>query len=333
MTDKITLSYGSGGSLTHKLITEVFLTAFKNKILDEMDDSAVLSLDQGAYAYTTDSYVVDPLFFPGGDIGKLAVCGTINDLASCAAEPLYMTAGFICEEGLSFEVLKKIVASMAREAKAQNVKIVAGDTKVVPKGKADKVFINTCGLGVVRKRLGIKEIRPKDKILINGNIGEHGLSILMAREKFAYRGSVKSDCNSLWSIVKLLLQAGIDIHFMRDPTRGGIAAVANEAALTSGHSLVFFENKIPSRAVLRHLSDILGLEILDIANEGKMLFFVSDRDAARAVKVLKTHPLGKDAALIGEVTAEKKAKVTLKTAAGGVRTIGFPMTEPIPRIC
>lgn len=333
MKDNITLSYGSGGSLTHKLITEIFVAAFKNEYLGEMDDSAVLGLDQGAHAYTTDSYVVDPIFFPGGDIGKLAVCGTVNDLASCAAEPKYMTAGFICEEGLSFEVLKKVVASMAKEAKAQNVKIVAGDTKVVPKGKADKVFINTSGLGIVRKRIGIKDIHPKDKILINGCVAQHGLSILMAREKFAYRGPIKSDCNSLWSIVKLLLRADVDIHFMRDPTRGGIAAVANEVALASGHSLVFFEDKIPSLPAVRHLSDILGLELLDIANEGKMLFFVSDRDAERAVKILKKHPYGKEAALIGEVTADKKAKVTLKTAVGGEKIVGFPMTEPIPRIC
>jgi hydrogenase expression/formation protein HypE len=331
--DRITLSYGSGGSLTHKLITELFAKAFNNEFLDDLDDSAVFDLNRGIYAYTTDSYVVDPIFFPGGDIGKLAVCGTVNDLASCAAEPKFLTAGFILEEGLPFEVLKNIVASMSKEAKSQNVKIVAGDTKVVPHGKADKVFINTSGVGVVKKRLNTRDIRPGDKILINGPIAQHGLSILLAREKFSYRSSIKSDCNSLWPIVKLLLRAGVDIHFMRDPTRGGISAVANEVVQKSGYSLRLFENRIPVAPQVRHLSEILGLELLDIANEGKMLFFISDRDSDKALKILKKHPLGKRAAIIGEVLEDKKARVNLKTSVGGEKVLGFPMTEPIPRIC
>ncbi|HAJ56456.1 MAG TPA: hydrogenase expression/formation protein HypE [Candidatus Omnitrophica bacterium] len=331
--NRITLSYGGGGSLTHKLITELFAKAFKNEYLDELDDSAVFGLDRGKYAYTTDSYVVDPIFFPGGDIGKLAVCGTVNDLASCGAEPKFLTAGFILEEGLPFDTLEKIVASMGKEARAQNVKIVAGDTKVVPKGKADKVFINTSGLGVVKKRLKAESVRPGDKILINGPIAQHGLSILLSRESFGFGSSIKSDCNSLWPIVELLLSAGLDIRFMRDATRGGISAVANEVAQKSGYSLRLFEKSIPIEPQVRHLCEILGLEPLDIANEGKMLFFVSGRDTDRALEVLKKHPLGKKASVIGVVAEDKKARVLLKTGVGGEKVLGFPVQEPIPRIC
>jgi hydrogenase expression/formation protein HypE len=331
--DKITLSYGGGGTLTHQLISDVFASAFSNEYLDELDDAAVFGLSKGAYAMTTDSFVVDPLFFPGGDIGKLAVCGTINDLAACAAEPKYITAGFILEEGLPGETLKKIVLSMGREARAQNVKIVAGDTKVVPRGKADKIFINTTGLGLVKKPLKASGIKPCDAILINGPIAQHGLSILLAREQFSYKTDIKSDCNSLWDIVKSLLQANIEIRFMRDATRGGVAAVTNEIAAASGYSFLLEEKKIPVTHSCRHLSEILGLELLDIANEGKMVFFVSNRDAAGALKVLKSHPQGKNASIIGEVLTQRKSRVYLKTAVGGQKILGMPMTEPIPRIC
>ena len=331
--DKITLSYGSGGALTHRLITQVFAAAFKNEYLDELDDSAVFDLSAGKYAYTTDSYVVDPIFFPGGDIGKLAVCGTINDLASCAAEPKFMAAGFILEEGFAFRDLEKIVSSMAKEAKAQRVKIVAGDTKVVPRGKADKVFINTSGIGIVKKRLKASMIKPGDVVLINGAIAQHGLSILMSREKFSYKAAIKSDCNSLSGIVKLLLQNCIDVHFMRDATRGGISAATNEIADLCGYSLVLEEKQIPVTAPCRNIADILGLELLDIANEGKMLFFVSAGDSAKALRLLKTFRLGKEAAIIGEVLKEKKGRVYLKTALGGEKILASPLEEPIPRIC
>lgn len=331
--DKITLSYGSGGTLMHQLIADVFARAFGNRYLNELDDAAVFGLEKGEYAFTTDSYVVDPIFFPGGNIGKLAVCGTINDLASCGAEPKYLSAGFILEEGLPFEVLKKIVSSMAQEARAQNVFIVTGDTKVVPRGKADKIFINTTGVGIVKKRLKISNIRPTDKILINGPVAQHGLSILLSREKFTYHAQIKSDCNSLWNIVKLLLQSGINIRFMRDPTRGGISATTNEIASACGYALFLDENLIPVTASCRHLAEILGLELLDIANEGKMLFIVDERDADRALKIIKAHPQGKGASIIGEVGKQKTRKVTLKTSIGGQKILGSPMTEPIPRIC
>lgn len=319
--------------MTHQLITEIFAAAFDNAYLGELDDSAILKFSRDEYAYTTDSYVIDPVFFPGGDIGKLAVCGTVNDLASCAAEPLYLTAGFILEEGLAFDVLRRVVASMAREARRSRVKIVAGDTKVVPKGKADKLFINTSGIGIVRKRLKMSDIRPTDKILINGPIAEHGLSVLLSRQRFSYKGGIKSDCNSLWDIVKLLLQARVAVRFMRDATRGGVSAVANEVALGCRRSLLFFENKIPLRPSARYLCEMLGLEPLDVANEGKMVIFVAAEDAAKALSVLKKHPLGRHAAVIGEVRRERTPRVFLKTSVGGEKILGYPLTEPIPRIC
>lgn len=331
--DNIALSYGGGGALTHELITGLFIKAFKNQYLEQLDDSAVIALKKGEYAMTTDSYVVDPIFFPGGDIGKMAVCGTLNDLASCGAEPLYITAGFILEEGLSYKILEKVVFSMAREARKANVKIVAGDTKVVPRGKADKLFVNTSGIGLVRKPLDFKKIQPGDKILINGPVAQHGLSILLAREKFNYKGIIKSDCNFLWPMVYFLLRKNIDIHFMRDPTRGGISAAANEIAQKRGLSFLLKEKCIPISASCRHLSEILGLEPLDIANEGKMIFFVRDSDTQRALKILKSHPLGRQAALIGEVLDEKKSRVYLQTSIGGRKILGMPMQEPIPRIC
>jgi len=331
--NNITLSYGSGGSLTHKLVVELFASAFKNEYLDKLDDSAIFRLKGAEYAYTTDSFVVDPIFFPGGDIGKLAVCGAINDLASCGAQPMYLTTGFILEEGLSFDILKRVVFSMAREARKQNVSIVAGDTKVVPKGKVDKIFINTSGIGIVKKRVGLSLIRPGDKIIINGNIGMHGLSILLSREGFSYKSTLESDCNSLWGIVKSLLNSNVEVHFMRDPTRGGVSAVVNEISIGSGCSISLFEDNIPIKPSARHLSEILGLEPLDIANEGKMLFFIGARDAAKALGILKKTPLGRDAAMIGEVTSEAGSKVYLHTLVGGRKILGFPVTEPIPRIC
>lgn len=333
MMDKITLSYGGGGALTHELITGLFIAAFKNQYLEQLDDAAVLALKKGVYAMTTDSFVVDPIFFSGGDIGKMAVCGTVNDLASCGAEPLYLTAGFILEEGLPYEVLRKVVFSMAREAKKAGVQIVAGDTKVVPRGKADKIFINTAGIGLVHRRLRVKQIKTGDKILINGPVAQHGLSILLSREKFTYEASIKSDCNSLWPVVKFLLEANVDIHFMRDPTRGGVSAATNEIAQACGWSFLLKEEQIPVTASCRHLSEILGLELLDIANEGKMIFFVGASSADKALKILKKHPLGRQAAIIGEVLDERKPRVFLETSIGGRKILGMPMQEPIPRIC
>jgi hydrogenase expression/formation protein HypE len=331
--DKITLSHGSGGVLTQELISKIFLKVFKNPYLDALDDAAIFALSKHHYALTTDSFVVDPIIFPGGDIGKLAVCGTVNDLASCAAEPKFLTAGFILEEGLSFDILNKIVVSMSRQAKAAGVEIVTGDTKVVPRGKVDKIFINTTGVGMVKKRLSSSCIRPGDKILINGCIAQHGLSILLKRQNFSYSVAIKSDCNPLWGIVKLLLNANIDIRFMRDPTRGGVSSAMNEIATACRYSFLLQDSQIPVDNSCRHLGEILGLELLDIANEGKMLFFVNPKDAHRALRIMRSHPCGKNAAMIGETLVEKKSRVYLKTAVGGLRVVGSPLGESLPRIC
>lgn len=332
-SDIITLSHGSGGALTQELIQSVFLSRFGNNILKMQDDAAVLPAVHQRLAMTTDSFVVDPLFFPGGNIGKLAVCGTVNDLASCAAEPRYLSASFILEEGLAFHVLETVADAMALEARAAGVAIVTGDTKVVPKGKADKMFVNTTGIGRIRKLLSHRLIKPSDKILINGPVGEHGLSVLAARENLSVSARLKSDCQALWGVVKLLMEEGVDIHFMRDPTRGGVSAATNEISRSCGFSMLLEESRIPVTASCSSLCEILGLEILDIANEGKMLFFVGEADAARALKILKTLASCRRASVIGEVLPEKKSKVYLTTLSGGRRVLGMPVTEPIPRIC
>ncbi|MDD5019801.1 MAG: hydrogenase expression/formation protein HypE [Candidatus Omnitrophica bacterium] len=333
MKEYISLSHGSGGALTRKLVHEIFAAAFDNAYLRKLDDASVVTLAGGRYAMTTDSFVVDPIVFPGGDIGKLAVCGTVNDLASCGAEPKYLSASFVIEEGFALGSLRTIVSSMAREAREQKTAIVTGDTKVVPRGKADKLFINTTGIGFVHKLLDTKKIRPGDKILINGPVAQHGLSILASRQGFEGRTSIKSDCKSLWGIVKLLLQEHVDVHFMRDPTRGGVSAAANEIAQSCGFSLALLEKRIPATASCRSLCEILGLEPLDIANEGKMLFFVGESDAPKALRLLRSVPSCRQAALIGEVLSEKKSKVYLETSAGGSRVLGMPVTDAIPRIC
>jgi len=331
--ETITLAQGSGGVATQKLISGVFMRAFGGAYLNKMDDAACLELKRGVWATTTDSFVVDPIVFPGGDIGKLAVCGTVNDLASCGAEPKYLTTGFILEEGLPVAVLSKVVASMAAEARRQGVAVVAGDTKVVPRGKLDKIFINTTGLGPVRKRLKANGIRPGDKVLISGNIAEHGLAILLAREEMNFKTRVKSDCNSLWPIVKLLLHQKVSLKFMRDPTRGGVNTALHEIADLRGLSFLLDEKELPVSASCRTLADLLGLELLDVANEGKMLFFVAPQDANRAVRALRRHPLGRRAAVIGTVLGERKARIYLNTTVGGRKRLTPPMTDPIPRIC
>jgi len=333
MKEHISLSHGSGGALTQKLIREIFASAFDNAYLRKLDDASVVELRGGRYAMTTDSFVVDPIFFPGGDIGKLAVCGTVNDLASCAAEPRYLSASFVIEEGLPFDILESVVSSMAQEARQQYVPIITGDTKVVPRGKADKLFINTTGIGLVHKTLEAGMIRPGDKILINGPVAQHGVSVLAARQGFEGGKSLKSDCKSLWPIVKLLLQEDIDLRFMRDPTRGGVSAAANEIAQSSGLSLVLTEQKVPITASCKSFCEILGLEPLDIANEGKMLFFIGARDAHRALRILKSVPSCRRASVIGDVLPERKGKVYLKTTAGGSRILGMPVAEALPRIC
>jgi hydrogenase expression/formation protein HypE len=334
----ITLSHGSGGKATHNLIEGLFAPAFANPLLDRMDDSAVFSLGQGqtTMAFTTDSYVVSPLFFPGGDIGDLAVNGTVNDLAMAGAKPLYLSAGFILEEGLPVEDLRRIVASMAAAAARAGVSIVTGDTKVVERGKADKVFINTAGVGLVEAAwpMGQAQARPGDKVLLNGPVGDHGIAILLARESLDIETTIGSDTAPLHELVANLLEAvGPGLHCLKDPTRGGVATTLNEIAMTSEVSIALDQTAIPVRPEVRGACEILGLDPLTIANEGKLLAIVAPEQAEAALAALRAHPLGREAAIIGEVRAEPVALVFLKTDIGGTRVLDMLVGDPLPRIC
>jgi hydrogenase expression/formation protein HypE len=342
--ERITLSHGSGGKATHNLIEGVFAPAFANPLLDRMDDSATFDITfqrsnvqtSERLAFTTDSYVVSPLFFPGGDIGQLAVHGTINDLAMAGARPLYLSAGFILEEGFPIADLRRIVESMARAAAEAGVAIVAGDTKVVQRGKADGVFINTAGVGVVdaRWQLGQGMARPGDKVLLSGPAGDHGIAIMLAREELDIETDVQSDTAPLHGLVAdLLAAAGEGVHCLKDPTRGGVATTLNEVALASEVSIALDEHAIPVRAGVRGACEILGLDPLTIANEGKLLAIVAPEAAGAALAAMRAHPLGREAALFGEGRAEPAAMVFLRTDIGGTRVLDMLVGDPLPRIC
>ena len=356
--ERITLSHGSGGKATHNLIEGVFAPAFANPLLDRMDDSATFSLaDFGLpifdnagsqspitnpqssiprMAFTTDTYVVSPLFFPGGDIGKLAVHCTVNDLAMAGARPLYLSAGFILEEGFAIADLRRIVDSMAAAAAAAGVMIVTGDTKVVQRGKADGVFINTAGIGVIEADwpIGQAEVRPGDKVLVSGSVGDHGIAIMLAREALELETDVQSDTAPLHGLVAALMAAvGSGIHCLKDPTRGGIATTLNEIALASEVGIALDEHAIPVHPGVRGACEILGLDPLTIANEGKLIAVVAREHAAAALAAMRTHPLGAAAAIIGEVRAEPVAMVFLRTDIGGTRVLDMLVGDPLPRIC
>jgi len=334
--EKITLSHGSGGKSTHNLIEGVFAPAFSNPLLDPMDDAATFAIDGTRMAFTTDTYVVSPLFFPGGDIGKLAVHGTINDLAMAGAAPLYLSAGFILEEGFPITDLRTIVASMAKAASEAGVSIVTGDTKVVQRGKADGLFINTAGVGVVRAAwsLGQTRLQPGDKVILSGPIGDHGIAIMLAREALDIETSVQSDTAPLHSLVATLLEAvGDGVHCLKDPTRGGVATSLNEMAIGSEVSIGLDEHTIPVHAEVRGACEILGLDPLTIANEGKLLAIVAPEKADSALAAMRTHPLGHEAAIIGSVQAEPPGMVFLRTDIGGMRVLDMLVGDPLPRIC
>jgi hydrogenase expression/formation protein HypE len=336
--EHITLSHGSGGKATHNLIEGVFAPAFSNLLLEPLDDAAVFTPDvlSPRLAFTTDSYVVNPLFFPGGDIGKLAVHGTINDLAMAAAEPLYLSAGFILEEGFPIADLRRIVASMASAAADAGVSIVAGDTKVVQRGKADGLFINTTGIGVVRARwpMGQTQLRPGDKVLLSGPIGDHGIAIMLAREALDIETTIESDTAPLHALVAALLNAAEDnLHCLKDPTRGGVATTLNEMALSSQVAIALDELAIPVRAEVRGACEILGLDPLTIANEGKLLAVVAPEAARVALAALRAHPLGQEAAIIGTVQPGPAGMVFLRTDIGGTRVLDMLVGDPLPRIC
>ena len=331
----ITLTHGSGGKSTHELINRIFYKHFNNELLLQQGDSSIIDNLPGKVAITTDSYIVSPIFFPGGDIGKLSICGTVNDLVVSGAKPLYIAAGFIMEEGLEISVLEKVVRSMSETAKSCEVKIVAGDTKVVEKGKGDKLYINTTGIGIFEKgyELSAAGIKAGDKIIVSGTLGEHGITILSQREEINFETEIKSDCCSLQWLIKDILAVSNNIKFIRDITRGGLATTLNEVILEKKQSIIIEEKAIPVRDDVKFLCEILGLDPLYIANEGKVMVIVSKEDAVKVLATMRRNPQGRNAEIIGEVVNDHKGMVFLKTYINGTRIIGMAEGELIPRIC
>ena len=332
----ITLSHGAGGKSSHALIESLLLPAFRNAGLDVAADAAVLTLPSAErIALTTDSYVVSPLFFPGADIGKLAVNGTINDLAVSGARPIGLSVGLILEEGLDMAILRRVVESMAIAAAAAGVPIVTGDTKVVQRGKADQLFINTSGVGVVSAncRLSVDSVAPGDVVLLSGFIGDHGMAVMLARDALELDAPIESDCAPLHDLVAALLTAAPDTRVIKDPTRGGVASVLNEIAARTKLAISIEEERVPVRTAVRGACEILGLEPLHIANEGKLVAVVPHDQAQAALQALRTHPLGRDAAIVGEVIDAPEGMVLLRTAIGGSRVLDMLVGDPLPRIC
>jgi hydrogenase expression/formation protein HypE len=333
--ERITMSHGAGGKATQTLIEAVFLEAFRNPLLSPLEDAARMHVNGARVAMTTDSYVVSPLFFPGGDIGDLAVNGTVNDLAVSGAVPLYLTAGFILEEGFPVADLVRIVASMRAAAEVAGVQIVTGDTKVVERGKADGCYINTAGLGVIERdeQLGVANAKPGDAILVSGPIGDHGVTIMLARGELDIEADVTSDTAPLNGLVTSLLAQTTGVRALRDATRGGVATILNEVATAAGVGILVSEEDIPVRPEVRGASELLGIDPMYVACEGRMVIIVDGSDADRALAALRGHPLGEQAAVIGRVTAEPPGIVQLKTAFGGTRIVDMLVGDPLPRIC
>ncbi len=328
------LAHGSGGKLSHELVEKTMLRAFFNPYLSKLDDSAILDLS-GRLAFTTDSYVVDPIFFPGGDIGKLAVCGTVNDLAMVGAIPLYLSLSLIIEEGFSQDDLRRILDSVRRAAEEAGVEIVTGDTKVVHRGKADGIFINTAGLGVVPEGIEISgsNARPGDKVILSGPIGDHGIAVLSRREGLSFSTELESDVAPLNKLVAQMLEACPRIRCLRDPTRGGLATTLNELAKQSRVSIQLEEEKIPVREEVRAACEMLGLDPLYVANEGKLVAIVPDSDTATVLHVMHQNSYGREAAVIGQVRQERPGRVTLRTRFGTSRIVDMLTGDPLPRIC
>lgn len=334
---RILLSHGSGGSMTHELITRYFITQFDNPFLNLLNDQAIFPTPSSRLAFTTDSYVIDPIFFPGGDIGKLAICGTVNDLAVCGATPLYLSCSFMIEEGFLLSDLEKILTSMKEACLEAGVSIVTGDTKVVNRGGLDKIFINTAGVGALVDGLEISGHKAQvgDKILVTGFLGDHEVAIISKRENLGFITNVKSDLAPMNGLVNSLLNKGFGpwLHAMRDPTRGGLATVLNEIAAQSKVGLVVEENKIPLREEVKGACEILGFDPLYLANEGKLVIFIAKEKAEEALLVLRETRYGQQARIIGEVIAQPQGKVQLRTTIGGTRILDMLATEQFPRIC
>lgn len=331
--DKITLSHGSGGKLMHNLIRDLFVKEFNSRLLRELGDSAIIEAGSRKLAFTTDSFVVNPIFFPGGDIGKLSICGTVNDLCVSGARPKYLSCSMIVEEGFDYNELKKITLSIKTACRKAGVSIVTGDFKVVEKGAADKIFITTSGVGEVHRdaQLSVKYIKPGDKIIVNGTIGDHGAAVLLAREELKFKAKISSDCASLNSLISSIMSS--DIRFMRDPTRGGLATTLNEITSCSAYNIGLNEASIPVRESVRALCEALGMDHLYLANEGKVIIVASAKSATRLLARMRRHPLGKKSAIIGEVKRERNRKVYLETKMGGKRILDMLRGEQLPRIC
>lgn len=333
--DRILMAHGSGGLMSQQLIEEVFKKEWNNPLLEPMLDGALLDMPVGRAVMSTDSFVITPIFFPGGDIGKLSICGTVNDLVACGARPLYLSTAFIIEEGLPINDLKKIAQSMARTAREAGVALVTGDTKVVEKGSADGVFINTTGIGVLPEGIDYRpnRILPGDQILVTGTMGDHGLSILAQREGLSFNTPVRSDCAPLWRIGQVLEKFGNAVKCMRDPTRGGLATVLNELTQQSGQGMLVEEQRIPVAEMVQGACDMLGLDPLYMANEGKMVLFVARDKALEIVAALKNISEAENTAIIGEVIADPQGMVLLETELGAQRILGMLEGEHLPRIC
>ncbi|MBN2508515.1 MAG: hydrogenase expression/formation protein HypE [Verrucomicrobia bacterium] len=332
---QVLLAHGGGGRLMHELLGKIFFQAFDNPALNVQHDAAVLACPSPRLAFTTDSYTVRPLFFPGGDIGSLAVHGTVNDLAMSGARPLYLSAGFILEEGLPMDTLWRVVSSMRDAARACGVAIVTGDTKVVDKGKGDGVFVNTAGIGAVEHSgtIAPPSVRPGDGILVNGDVGRHGMAIMAVREGLEFQSAIQSDSAPVHDLVLALLRAGIDIHCLRDLTRGGLASALNEIAEGAGCRLQIDEPRVPVRDDVRAACEILGLDPLHSACEGRFAAFVAEADTDRALALMRAHRSGEGAARIGHVAGAGEPIVLMKSAIGASRILDMPSGEQLPRIC
>jgi hydrogenase expression/formation protein HypE len=335
MNDWITLGHGSGGRLTGELIGSLFVKRFG--MSGPLTDSAIFNSGGNSFAFTTDSFVIDPIFFPGGDIGKLAICGTVNDLAVAGAIPKYISVSMIIEEGFLIADLKTIAGSMAVEAEKAGVRIITGDTKVVEKGKCDKIFITTSGVGIVDPRYihtgDGSRIRPGNRLIVSGNLGDHSIAVLGARKQISFATRVMSDCASLNHLTGALMAAGIDIKFMRDLTRGGLATVCNEVAKITGMGIILYEDQIPADQSVLGICETLGFDVLYLANEGKLLLVVDEEECQEALEILRQHPLGRRSQIVGEMIEQPNSRVVLRTIAGGNRILGLLSGIQLPRIC
>jgi hydrogenase expression/formation protein HypE len=333
--ERVTLAHGAGGKATHTLIEAVFLDAFRNPLLEALEDGATFTVGDARLAFTTDTFVVSPLFFPGGDIGDLAVNGTVNDLAVCGARPLFLSAGFVLEEGFPVADLQRITASMARAAAAAGVQVVTGDTKVVQRGKGDGCYVNTAGVGVVTRDLALSAaaVRPGDVVLVSGPIGDHGVTIMLARGELDIEADLESDTAPLHGLTDALLDAAPGVRVMRDATRGGVATILNEIAVASQVAVVVDEPAMPVRPEVMGASELLGIDPMYVASEGRLVAVAPPEQADAALAALRAHPLGAGAAVVGEVRDDPPGIVLLRTTFGGTRIVDMLVGDPLPRIC